>query len=32
MGQLVRMQTFPTAEYRDVPGANIGYPLHHGLA
>ena len=22
MGQLVRMQTFPTAEYRDVPGAN----------
>jgi hypothetical protein len=22
MGQLVRMRTFPTAEYRDVPGAN----------
>ena len=22
MGQLIRMRTYPTAEYRDVPGAN----------
>ena len=28
MGQLIRMRTYPTADYRDVPGANTNSPSY----